>query len=127
MSDDRGGEDVIVETEQLKTPVNPLEKWLLVCGRRGLFLGTDRVHAYFALVNSNGAVHAPVFDTPNDALGYGYQHLNGGYHYDYLAVPIILKKGQEYAHILDIINAGFGNLAGDMFCNLPGYSEKRPQ
>lgn len=126
MSDtDIGGEEAIVEAEQ--RPVNPLEKWLLICSHRGLFLGTDRVHAYFALVNSNGATHAPTFETPNDALGYGYQHLNAGYHYDYAAVPIVLKKGQNYAHILDIIKSGYGMIAGDMFCNLPGYKDKYPQ
>lgn len=109
-------------------PENPAKneiKYLLVCVRRGMFLGTSGDHAFFTKVE-NGATHAPLFTTHLEALRFGYQHLNNGYEYAYAALPIEVKKKSGYVDVVSIIKAGWGEYVDDMFTNLNGYSEERP-
>jgi hypothetical protein len=109
-------------------PENPAKneiKYLLVCAVRGMFLGTAGTDAYFTRVE-NRATHAPLFATHLDALRFGYQNLNAGYEYAYAALPIEVKKKTMYVDVVSIIKAGWGEYVDDMFTNLNGYSEERP-
>ena len=109
-------------------PENPAKneiKYLLVCASRGMFLGTFGTDAYFTRVE-NRATHAPLFATHLDALRFGYQNLNAGYEYAYAALPIEVKKKTMYVDVVSIIKAGWGEYVDDMFTNLCGYSEERP-
>jgi hypothetical protein len=109
-------------------PENPAKneiKYLLVCANRGMFLGTYGSDAYFTRVE-NSATHAPLFTTHLEALRFGYHNLNNGYEYAYAALPIEVKKKTMYVDVVSIIKAGWGEYVDDMFTNLNGYSEERP-
>lgn len=109
--------------EKLEKELNKYVRYILVCEKRGLFLGIDSQYAYFAGINSNNATYAPTFPDAKTALDWGYQFLNLGYDYTYYAFPVNMpNKNEQFAHVVDIIKAGWGEYTGDMLCNIRGGS-----
>lgn len=110
------------------------KRWVIVCTIRGVFVGTRPVQyngqqalmGFFGLGadkmgGSPEVYKAVTFDTEDEASKYIEERLGHDPVYTYLIKPVWCAG--DYVSCLDLLEQGFGNSIGDMFCYLPSAEQ----
>lgn len=110
--------------ENNKPKSNKKYRYLLICSKRGVFLGLDTIYAYFAGLNTHKLSSAPTFETAEYALELGEKYLSiDSEDQMYFTLPVELPPKVAKASVIDIIKAGGGAYIGDMIKNIPDISK----
>ena len=96
-------------------------KYLIICEKRGVFLGTYLRLGFFSLLDNFGSYKAPAFDSIKDAIDYAEEFMNIDKTQKFMYPSFSTKE--KHISIIDIARSGYGQYAGDMMSNLPNYSE----